>query len=376
MSDTTTLNIGLLVADPNDVVNYTNHIGNNWSVVDGLMGAVDCTSTARPTNTYKGQIVFEHDTGRYAQNTGTKASPVWTYVSHQALSCTSSARPSSGVTAGMLAYETDTQLVRIRGTSSWLGELLSCTVSTLPADPLAGDVVYLSDKECLARYTGSQWHTTGVVICTSSTHPTSSGITLYAGMSLYETDTNLSAVYNGSNWFYPAQQIAATQVITTNTASVTFSGIPSAYTTVSVLWTARENSGNTNDALALRFNGDTTNSYGWQFIEGNSTTSTAAANAIGAVSFIQIGICAGGAATAGYFSSGRFDVVGWNKSTSGRSATAVGTGYIAANTGAGGQITGTYGGQYIPGAQLSSITLLPNNGSFVSGSEFTLLASM
>jgi len=375
MADTTTPNIGLLVADPNDVVSYTSHIGNNLSTIDSFMGLPKCTSLTRPSTTYGGQGIYETDTKRVAVNTGTAGSgAVWTYVSHQALSATSSARPTLGLTPGEQIYETDTTLVRVRGASTWLGELLSCTVGTLPANPLAGDVVYLSDKECLARYTGSQWRTTGPVICTSSTHPTSSGITLYAGMQIYETDTELTAVYNGSAFLYPAQQIAATQILGGNTASITFSGLSSAYATVSVSWSARDNSGNASDALKLRLNGDSASHYLWQFVQGNNTTASAAVST--SDTSIQAGVCAGGAATAGYYSGGTFDIEGWSSAASGRFATVAGHSYVAAGNGAAGQIAGAYGGTYQPTAALTSITLLPAAGSFVATSEFSVRASM
>jgi hypothetical protein len=119
MADTTTPNIGLLVADVNDVVQYPAHIGNNLSTIDGMMGAVDCTSLTRPSNTYKGQIIFEHDSGRYVQNTGTKASPTWTYMSQQSYVCTSSARPSLGLTAGMQIFESDTKRFGVYDGSNW-----------------------------------------------------------------------------------------------------------------------------------------------------------------------------------------------------------------------------------------------------------------
>jgi hypothetical protein len=102
MADTLTPNIGALVADPNDPVNYTAHIGNNWTLFDSLMGLVKCTSITRPSNTYGGQGIFETDTGRVAVNTNTKASPTWTYVTSTIFSATSTTRPTLGLVNGLL----------------------------------------------------------------------------------------------------------------------------------------------------------------------------------------------------------------------------------------------------------------------------------
>src|ERR1700722_10164925 len=107
MADTTTANLALLIADLNDTFNMAAHIEANFTTIDTFMGAVKCTSATRPTTTYGGQLIYETDTGRLCENTGTKASPVWTYVSSVILTYTSTTRPSTNLVAGMLIYESD-----------------------------------------------------------------------------------------------------------------------------------------------------------------------------------------------------------------------------------------------------------------------------
>ena len=118
MADSNTPNIGLLIADLGDVFNFGAHVENNFSTIDSLFGAVQCTSTTRPSNTFAGQIIYETDSKRYAQNTGSKASPVWTYMSHSAMTATSSSRPTSGLSTGLLILETDTSNISIRSSGA------------------------------------------------------------------------------------------------------------------------------------------------------------------------------------------------------------------------------------------------------------------
>jgi len=336
VADTNTPNILLLLPDTGDTFNFPLHVENNFSVIDGLMGAVDCTSTTRPSNTYKGQVIFEHDSGRYVQNTGSKASPVWTYMSHAAESVTNSTHPTSGLTSGLMIYETDTKYLQVWNGSAW-------------------------EQKAFSNLT-----------CTSSAHPS----VPFTGLEIYETDTGMSAVYNGSTYSYSSQQAAATQVLGGTTASITFSSVSSKYTNVTVYWSARDTNAALSDSLLLRFNGDTGNNYGYQYVEGQGTTAQAASGAMSATSSITIGKITGASATASYYSGGRFDVLGWNKSASGRNAVAVGVGYVTGSNTTTGQLTGSYGGGYVPAAQLSSLTLLPSAGSFAAGSQFSLYAEM
>lgn len=166
MADTFTSNLGLLLPDLNDAYNFSSQVEANFTTIDALMGLVKCTTSTRPSNTYGGQGIYETDTGRVAVNTGTKVSPTWTYVTSVAISCTSGARPSVGLLAGLMAYETDTHRTIV--------------------------------------YNGSAWQQVGVVTCTASTHPANP----LAGGQIYETDTGDSYVYNGSayTWLGSAAQ--------------------------------------------------------------------------------------------------------------------------------------------------------------------------
>lgn len=162
MADTNTPNIGLLLPDLGDTFNFALHVENNFSTIDSMMGAVQCTSSTRPSNTYAGQIIYETDSKRYAQNTGTKASPTWTYMSHAALAVTAASRPTSGLSTGEMIYETDTTRFLVYNGSSWENKAFSN------------------------------------LSLTSSTHPTSANS--FVGEQIYETDTKNTLVWDGTNW--------------------------------------------------------------------------------------------------------------------------------------------------------------------------------
>jgi len=307
MADSNTPNIGLLIADTADVVQYPAHIGNNLTTIDGLMGAVDCTSVTRPTNTYKGQIIYEHDTGRYVQNTRTKAAPVWSYMSHQALVENSSALPTGGLTAGELIYLSDLGALAYYSGSAWhYCTLIVCSSTTRPTGAAlqTGTFIYETDTQTLLVWTGSGWahRSFNNFVCTSSTHPSWA----FQGLEIYETDTGLAAVYSGSNYLYGLQQLAPTQSVSA-AANVTFSGLP-AVNRLLVVWRLRSSTSGT--PLGLQIDGDSTSGH---YIWAKMTARAAATSASGNTGDVnaQIGTVAG-SSTANYFSSGETFINGWN----------------------------------------------------------------
>lgn len=407
MADTTTANIGLLIADLNDTFNFGAHVEANFTTIDGLMGAVQCTSTSRPTNTYAGQIIYETDSKRYAQNTGTKATPTWTYMSHAAFAAASSARPTVGLTAGMLLYETDNAQVRSRGTSAWNGTLAVATSTALPANPIQGDLAYLSDKDALVRYTGSAWRLTGIVTCTSGTRPTLSlaaGTTIYetdttrllvyngtsweqkafasfvctssthpanpfTGLQIFETDTNLFGVYGGSSYLYPAQKIGSV-ILTGSQASMSVANIPAVFNHLIAFCTLRQDSGSGGAFSFVRFNSDSANNYTWQGVLGNVSTASSS-NSGGLVGGIRFGVAAGSGDTANYFGSGSFEV--------GNIQSAVYkplSGHFQGPVGSANGYAGTYGGLWQSTATVTSVSVFPSSGNLVAGSSLSLYGIM
>jgi hypothetical protein len=171
-----------------------------------------------------------------------------------------------------------------------------------------------------------------------------------------------------ASYLNQAVQLIQTTKLASTTPSIVSPTI-TGYTHVRVLWQARTTSGNLSDFLQARLNGDTGNNYGWQTVEGQGTTTSAATAAVSTASVINVGRASGGTAAAGYFAGGAFDVVGFGQAGSGHQASIVGTAFVAAGSGATQLITGTYSGTYIPSATLTTITLLPAAGSFAAGTS-------
>jgi hypothetical protein len=324
MADTTTANIGLLIADLNDGFNFGTHVEANFTTIDGLMGLVKCTSTSRPTTTYGGQGIFETDTLRVAVNSGTKAAPVWTYISHAALSGTLAGRPTIGRTVGELYYETDTLRLVVWNGAAW-------------------------EQKAFANY-----------VCTSSTHPASP----FQGLEIYETDTGLSAVYTGSNYAYNLQQIAPTQKLVSNVASVTFN-IPSGLNGVMLTWRARSSSAVTAEMLLMQLNGDTGNDYLWEVDQANNAT-VAGTTSGAATNKIQIGTVTGNSATALYFSSGQTLIDGVSDTTNYKTAAGIGAAFSTTTN----MWSGVYGGQWNSAAAVTSVTIFAQTGNLMTGSQF------
>lgn len=284
MADTNTANIGLLLPDLGDTFNFALHVENNFSTIDSLMGMVQCTSTTRPSNTYAGQGIYETDSKRYAQNTGTKASPVWTYMSHTALTSTSSAHPTSG---------------------------------------------------------------------------------LSTGLNIYETDTGLNALWNGSAWTYPSGQLLAKTSLSGTAATITFSNIPQKFTNLRIDLSAISTGTTAQgwDSVNLQFNGVSSATYNWGTIYatmGNAPTTASGNSATSSQ--------CGAVWNAHFASAGRGVVLmlipNYTDTTARKSFSSIGN---ASDGGAAGVMQSWSGCGSAVTAAVTSITLSVNVGSFAAG---------
>jgi len=324
MADTFTSNLLLILPDLGDTFDFNAHVIANFTTLDTLFGAVQCTSTTRPTNTFAGQIVYETDSKRYVQNTGTKAVPAWTYMSHAALAVTAATNPTSGRSTGGLIYETDSTYLKVWNGSAWEQKAYSNLVTT------------------------------------SSAHPASP----FQGLEIYETDTGLNGMYNGSAYRYNVAQASATTVLGGTTASVTFSGLP-AISGFLVRWAARATDAVASEALWLRFNGDTGANYASQKVVGNNASASSVATS-GAAQ-IEIGTLVGANGTANYWASGSFEV---SPGGTGQYTTAAGTGAAFVTTT--NSFAGSYGGQWLSTATPTSMTVQGASGSLAARSSFSV----
>lgn len=104
-----------------DFVNVAT-LNANYDKVDAAVGAVACTSGARPAAPFNGQFARETDTKSLIMWTGA----AWVYVPTsdgpalaQAFICTSVTRPASPA-AGLIIFETDTGRMAVRSGAFWV----------------------------------------------------------------------------------------------------------------------------------------------------------------------------------------------------------------------------------------------------------------
>lgn len=94
-----------------------------------------------------------------------------------------------------------------------------CTSTTHPSSPFNGQVIYETDTQLTLIYNSgtSTWKpvVAGATICTSSTRPA----TPYAGQVIYETDTQKTYVYS-SGWLLVAQQLPTNLVSSATTRTI------------------------------------------------------------------------------------------------------------------------------------------------------------
>lgn len=156
MSTTTTTYMGLTLPTPGsgEPINVA-QLNGNWTKVDTLARAIKCTSTTRPSTTFDGQVIFETDTNLLRM----RDSGTWVTLASLAPTITSSTRPASPA-ASQLHYESDTNAMLVRNAANnlWLHPSIPIVSSTvLIQTPLTGQIVYDSSAPGLRQYTGSAW---------------------------------------------------------------------------------------------------------------------------------------------------------------------------------------------------------------------------
>lgn len=213
-----------------------------------------------------------------------------------------------------------------------------------------------------ARLTAAGLNAVTVQAVTSATHPGSPTV----GEPIFETDTGFTAFWTGSTWAYVPQQLGTT-TLGVAAASITVS-VPSGCNAVLGVWGARGTAASAAINTGLRFNSDSGSNYLWQQVQTNNTTVTGA-NSGGATSVIQIGAAPAASATTSYYGCGDFSIPQAKgtlfKTVSGKSE---------AFTSTSNSYTGTYGGQWLSTASITSVSLVvaAGGGNLDVGSFLTL----
>jgi hypothetical protein len=210
----------------------------------------------------------------------------------------------------------------------------------------------------------------GIATCTSTTRPATSN--MQTGQFIFETDSQLVRRWDGttSTWFQVSPYVSVNKLSGT-TASVTFSSIPTSMRKVRIDYTARGTAAVANSVIQMRVNSDsTTLHYVYTSCQTINTTQTNSANVSGTDRF-AVGIISAATTTSTNYGVGHIDLFGWEAPHNWLGATWYNSVYSDNATQAG-QFWG--GGQYIQNGPYTSITLLPDSGSFAANSEFRLEA--
>lgn len=200
-----------------------------------------------------------------------------------------------------------------------------------------------------------------IVVCTSTTRPA----TPAAGQMILETDTNITRMWTGSAWqmLTPYRQFSSVTAATQ--ANVTFSGIPASIREIRISGRARGDGATNNIDLGWQINGNTAVAYRYAHIfEQNKAAPTDFSN-LNSTSG-KAGVVAGNTAGANVFGTTEIVLTGCNRG--GWVESRCVSGYVDA---AGEVITTSisHGPQV---ASVSSVTILPLTGNFVTGTEFIL----
>lgn len=145
----------------------------------------------------------------------------------------------------------------------------------------------------------------------------------------------------------------ASATLTSNDASVTFSSIPQQYSDLTLM---AECSNTTGYNLVMRFNGDGANNYGYIFLLGNGSTVSVGRNP--SLSSAYVGVATTVTAI------NRINVFGYSSTNKIKT--------ILATSGSANWGSSVWASVWESTAAITSITLLPESGTFVAGNKFTL----
>ena len=164
----------------------------------------------------------------------------------------------------------------------------------------------------------------------------------------------------------------ATTTLSSSSASITFSSIPSTYTHLQIRGIAQSNRTTYPDSLMMQFNGDTGTNYSNHYLFGNGSTTTS----VGYVSQNQINTSStvpSNSYTTSMFNGSVIDILDYANTSKYKTARLL-TGADTNGTAGGGYYTtiGLYSGAWLNTNVITSITLLMGSSSFTQYSSFAL----
>lgn len=162
-----------------------------------------------------------------------------------------------------------------------------------------------------------------------------------------------------------AFELISTQLISSDTASVTFSSIPSTYKHLQMRFTARTTDAMDLGGVGVRFNSDSGSNYSYHYLDGNGSSVTSGSGASQANGIATI--VTGATSTSNAFGAGIMDLLDYASTSKNKTIRTLG----------GKTTTGSYvrlaSSAWYSTSAISSITLFDTvGGSYVSGSRFSL----
>lgn len=190
----------------------------------------------------------------------------------------------------------------------------------------------------------------------------------YNGLAVWREDLKYIDVTDGSAWRPQGLVKIAEQSLSGTAASVTFSSIPATFRALRIVTQARGDFAATSIAWGLRFNADSSAVYNFQqlLVSGTSVTASQAQSETRG----YLGEISASTAPAGAPANHEITIANYAGTTLWKQATTTMT--MTTGTGAGGMHSRQLGTLWRNTAAITSITLLPDSGNFISGSNFTL----
>lgn len=169
------------------------------------------------------------------------------------------------------------------------------------------------------------------------------------------------------------EHIASTTISGTSTSTITFSSIPADYGHLLVYMSCANNGGGATGALQIRYNGNSSNIYGWNYWTGNADYSSFNGGSRDQTYAWALYTSNGGRPTSGgqtYWSNSQFYFAGYRRNMAMMQSITVGG---AHNTTALNFQTSCHtGGSWGNTATVTSLTLISQNGSYIADSILSL----
>lgn len=233
-----------------------------------------------------------------------------------------------------------------------------------------GLTIYRRDRDWIEVYDGAAWRVQGVAVCSSTADITSAITSPYTGQLAIDTSTGVVYRYTGSAWRM-ATPYRTSQTLASNSATVSFTSIPTTLKTLRLDWTGRSTSGLSFSNLYLRVNNNSGAVYATNVSNVVNTTQTNYVS-INGPNVAHVGTLA--TSTAGStsnYGNGHVEFTGWdNPHTGGSYLNFRFQSHYYESAG-----TSSYwhgGGLYFAAGPFNRIDLSTDTGNFVTGSEFVL----